>query len=152
MKPIYLPLLAVLLTLGGCSTAQTLYRKESLWDMRGGYNDKKLADDRYKVTYGANGYVTKQQAQDLTTMRGAELCQAAGYDYFRMVTGTVTITRIQPYGITAPSTVAEFQCSHDAGPGWRKAADVIEATRAAYPKVMPKEKPGQPSGETPKGT
>lgn len=139
MKPIFL-LFAAMLVLCGCSTAQTLYRPDSLWDPRGGYKDAKLADDRYKVTYAANGLVTKQQAEDLATMRGAELCQLAGYSYFRMVAGTTTITRIMPYGILQPTAEGEFQCSFAAGPGLRRTDDVIASTRAAYPKVMPKDK------------
>lgn len=118
--------------------AATPYQRQSTWSSLG-YSERKLADDRFAVQFTGNAQVTRKAAEDLAVLRGAELCQAAGYTYLSVVSAAYTAQTSREYGmvITWPDAVAEVRCSHDAATGARAVADIIAQARAAYPQASP---------------
>lgn len=66
------------LALAGCATA---YQPEGA---TGGYTDKKLADDTYRVSFNGNGYTSRQAVEKYFLYRCAELTLKHGYAYFQV--------------------------------------------------------------------
>jgi len=130
---------------GGCSSLvvypyqqpslATPYQAETSFTLRGGYSEKKLSEDRYSVTFNGNGEVPHKAAEDFALMRGAQLCQAAGFDYFKMLSGTIYTDRVVMNGVpsTSPRAVAEIQCSHEAAGNGQSVSEFIARTEASYP-------------------
>jgi len=113
----------------------TPYQAETNFTLRGGYSEKKLSEDRYSVTFNGNGVVPRKAAEDFALMRGAQLCKAAGFDYFKMLSGTIYTDRVVINAVpsTSPRAVAEIQCSHDASGNGQSASNFITITEASYP-------------------
>ncbi|UZD54953.1 CC0125/CC1285 family lipoprotein [Caldimonas aquatica] len=74
--PISSALAAIFLT--ACATA---YRPYTFLG-GGGWKEVQIADNAFKVTFEANGHMSKTQAADLALLRAAELALANGYSHF----------------------------------------------------------------------
>ena len=145
MKSITLLLMATL-ALGGCAAMVTPYQKAGI---RGGYKDTKLAEDRHRVDFIGNGFSNNAMAQAFGIMRGAELCQGAGFAYVQVTHADVQTVQTWVYSqygggtmVDSPTAHVTVQCSHDAATGSSSAADIIAKTHADYPTAT--FKPSQP--------
>tara|TARA_Y100000768_G_scaffold311886_1_gene246520 strand:+ start:9083 stop:9529 length:447 start_codon:yes stop_codon:yes gene_type:complete len=72
-------LLSLLFLLTGCATA---YQKEGFG---GGYNDMKMGEDLYRVSFKGNGYTGSDTVHKFFLRRCAELTLEQGFDYFSTV-------------------------------------------------------------------
>jgi hypothetical protein len=79
MRKILLMVLAMVLV--GCATP---YQPFEMFG-RGGYSDKKVADDTYQVTYYGNGGTNLQTLNSLLLYRTAEITLDQGFDYFAVL-------------------------------------------------------------------
>ncbi|MFC7288573.1 hypothetical protein ACFQPC_11045 [Herminiimonas glaciei] len=77
MKNIFFIVVSVLLA--GCATS---YQSSSL---SGGYRDKHVAEDVYRVSFSANGYATRETAQTYWLYRATELTLEKGFDGFEIL-------------------------------------------------------------------
>lgn len=68
--------LALVLTLSACATG---YQHAGLI---GGYDDYKVSDNQYHVTFRGNGYTSDSGVEKYFLRRCAEITKNAGYDYF----------------------------------------------------------------------
>jgi hypothetical protein len=80
--PVYLTLtlLAITLGLSGCATG---YGPSGF---SGGYEDMKIQDNIYRVSFTGNAYTNKREAADFAMLRCAELTLENGAKYFAVVT------------------------------------------------------------------
>ena len=69
----------------GCATPTPYQPVSSAHPARGGYTDRKLADDRYEVTFAGNMLTTRQRVEDYLLFRAAELTLEHGYDWFQVI-------------------------------------------------------------------
>lgn len=82
-KPHHLLLGAAGLALAACATS-TPYAPA---DSGGGYgfNEQKIEDDRYRITFRGNSLTQREQVETYLLLRAAELTLAEGYDHFIVV-------------------------------------------------------------------
>ena len=84
--------------LAGCATP---YGKTGL---TGGYSEKRLSDNVYRVTFSANGYTTQETAQTFWLYRAVEITLENGFDGFRIVSDMrfsgLTLDEIEGHGET----------------------------------------------------
>jgi len=91
---------AALLT--ACSTA-TPYQPSAKANMRNGFSELQIEEDRVKVTFDGNSLTDRQTVEVYLLYRAAELTKAAGYDYFVLTDrATDKKTRIQDTGFSDP--------------------------------------------------
>lgn len=76
--------IAFLVLLGACSTP---YQPAGWFSMRGGYDEKELEPGIWRVTFGGNGYTSRESAQTYWLYRCAELTLEKGYDGFQILSG-----------------------------------------------------------------
>jgi len=82
MKRALLSVIAIAL-LAGCATG---YRKTGgTWV--GGYDDAKITDTQYRVSYQGYGDQSPAQVYQWFLLRGAELAKGNGYQYFKVQDG-----------------------------------------------------------------
>ena len=100
---------ALPLFLMGCATT---YQSQGF---SGGFEETRLAEDVFQVTFNGNGYTSDQRASDLSLLRSADLTLLNGYRYFALMGGdvssknysyttperTVTTGTVQTYGNTS---------------------------------------------------
>lgn len=67
------------------------YRK---WGMVGGYKDKVVGPNSWRVVAGVNGVAPEGSAGWIALYRAAELTQAAGFEYFQIINQTGSQTYI----------------------------------------------------------
>ncbi len=48
----------------------------------GGFEEERLAADRYEVFFQGNGYTSMRRAQDFALLRAAVLCEREGFEFF----------------------------------------------------------------------
>jgi hypothetical protein len=77
----YSILVIVGLLISGCATA---YQQKG---MTGGYSETKLAVNVYRVSFGANGYSSRDRARDFALLRSAELTIQDDFKYFTVLEG-----------------------------------------------------------------
>jgi hypothetical protein len=70
---------AAAVLLGGCATE---YQSSSL---SGGFKDQHVAEDVYRVSFGANGYATRETAQTYWLYRASELTLEKGFQGFEVL-------------------------------------------------------------------
>lgn len=70
--------LAVVLVSGCATTYQTA-------GVTGGYKDRHIAEDVYRVYFGANGFATRETAQTYWLYRASELTLEKGFDGFEIL-------------------------------------------------------------------
>jgi TonB family protein len=73
--------LGVILVVAGLSSCATGYQASGL---TGGYTEKKITDSAYMVTFGGNGFASKDRIYYFWTYRCAELTLEKGYSLFSM--------------------------------------------------------------------
>jgi hypothetical protein len=72
-------ILAGALVLAGCATT---YQSSGF---TGGYSDEHVAEDVYRVKFGANGHATRETAQTYWLYRACELTLEKGFDGFEIL-------------------------------------------------------------------
>lgn len=83
--------LLVTMLLASCATG---YHSPSY---SGGYTDKILGDGYYSVNFSANGYTSKQRAEDLALLRACELARSGNYKRFDLIGGHTNINAQTTY-------------------------------------------------------
>jgi len=73
-------ILSALLALAGC-TSPAVYRPADS-EHHSGYSDKRLADNRYRVTFSGNSATRRETVEDYLLLRAAEVTRDAGYSWF----------------------------------------------------------------------
>lgn len=107
--------------------------------MHSSFEEEKLAEDRYRVQYKDSISVGENVITQVAIMRGAQICQAAGYPYLTAhpepiqtlvltMTGGFVTTHIDDI-LTAS---ADVQCSYARGARSAVAADFIKSALDAY--------------------
>lgn len=73
--------IAALMTLGlsACESAPSAYPNGP------GFYETRIEQNRYRITYRAEGRMPRERAEDFTLLRAADLTLAQGYDWFRVV-------------------------------------------------------------------
>lgn len=66
-------------TLAGCATS---YQSSGI---TGGFRDQHIAEDVYRVTYGGNGFATRETVQTYWLYRASELTLEKGFDGFEVL-------------------------------------------------------------------
>jgi hypothetical protein len=79
MKIKQLSLLLGCLILVGCATP---YKSNGLM---GGFSERQLSDDTYRVSFQGNGFTRDERASDFLMLRCAELTLGHGAKFFRLV-------------------------------------------------------------------
>jgi hypothetical protein len=75
----------LLILTGGCAkNGMPTYRP---WGMFGGYKDKQIAPNSWRVTAGVNGTPALGSAERIALYRAAELTRNAGFTHFQIVDG-----------------------------------------------------------------
>ena len=79
--------LMALASLGGCATPYqpTAYA--------GGFDQTRVAEDAYVVTFRANGYTSPTRARDFATLRAAEIGRKLGFTHF-VIVGTQDLSQL----------------------------------------------------------
>jgi hypothetical protein len=93
------------------------YVKKGSTDFIGGYDDKKIGDNKYVVRFDGNGYTTYEVAEKYFHQRSDELC--GGKPYKHTLIRTTTQHRSEyftgrQYGVTAhvfPVVYGEVECT-----------------------------------------
>ncbi len=70
------------LLMAGCATP---YQQFTAFTMTGGYDQKDMGRDVYRVSFGANGYTSRETAQCYFLYRCAELTLEKGFDGFEII-------------------------------------------------------------------
>lgn len=94
-------LLGVLLS--GCATG---YQKATAFTLTGGYQEKDLGQNVYRVTFGANGYTSQETTQSFWLYRCAQLTLEKGFDGFEILSDIRLVKAVSPYeafGIQEPT-------------------------------------------------
>ncbi|WP_234235488.1 CC0125/CC1285 family lipoprotein [Shewanella sp. AS16] len=109
------------------------------YGLRGGYQDKFLAADTYRVTYNGNGKVSLAMARDFALLRCAVLTKQHGYSHFWIKMDRVRVSRTTvsatPLPIEKPYAFIEIQfVDSDFNPKYRvrNADEVIAAKQSQY--------------------
>jgi len=87
----------------GCATG---YHAHGL---SGGFSETQLDDNVFQVTFGGNGYTSRERAADFTLLRSAEVARSNGFSFFIIVekadrTGYSTYTNPTKSHTTASAT------------------------------------------------
>jgi len=85
--------------LSGCGTP---YQREGL---TGGFNDYKLQQDVYRITFRGNALIDLETVQDYTLLRAAELTSENGYRYFIVLEGG---SRLKHHTVTTPASATTY--------------------------------------------
>ncbi len=72
------------------SSCGTSYRQPVL-GLGGGYSDRQIAEDRWEVSFGGNGFTRPGVALNGALYRAAELAQRAGYPYMQIVRSSLIV-------------------------------------------------------------
>ena len=77
-------ILGLCILLAGCAATPTPYQKckESLLGATGGYEDVKIQDSVYAISFTGNAYMTQGMVNNLALLRGADITLDNGYEYF----------------------------------------------------------------------
>jgi len=105
----------------GCATP---YQKSGLL---GGYNDMKLQDNIYKVTFNGNDCISKSKVQDYALLRAAELTKEEGYRYFTVLEGSIDS---ESGAITTPITANTY--SNYSGGSYNSTTNVYGGQTITY--------------------
>ncbi|MDF1683889.1 MAG: hypothetical protein P1U36_04440 [Legionellaceae bacterium] len=84
----FLMLVCCLLSLTSCSTG---YHTSGF--LTGGYDEFKLAPDKYRVQFSGNEYTSEDRAYKYAMRRSAELTKAQGFQYFRITNSSTHKTK-----------------------------------------------------------
>ena len=85
-RPLLRPAIAAaLLSLAACATPTPYQPLSSASEIEGGYTDRQLAEDRYRVTFAGNMLTERERVESYLLFRSAELTLEKGYDWFLIV-------------------------------------------------------------------
>lgn len=92
-----LMILATAVALGACAAVgPTAYGPA---DQKGfGYEETRIEEDRYRITYRGSGGMLPEQVEDYAMLRAGELALQNGYEWFRVIARDMT--RDQRGGVT----------------------------------------------------
>lgn len=93
----------LILIAGFLSACATSYQKQGF---SGGYDDMKLGQDMYQVSFKGNGYTRSDKVQKYFLRRCAELTVEQGYDFFAFVNQEAESSQ-QNLGTTYNGTVPQ---------------------------------------------
>lgn len=85
MKSALITLCMSALVLCGCATP---YAKYGYWN-DGGYTDRRIQDNIFKVTFEGNQYSKRDEVVDFALLRATEVAMENGYNYFVITEGDV---------------------------------------------------------------
>ncbi len=83
-------LVVMLVALSGIIAGCTQYASNGLF---GGFQDTRLDDDVFQISFQGNGFTTAERAQDLAMLRASELTLQYGYKYFEVVKSNIDLNR-----------------------------------------------------------
>lgn len=83
-----LMLACCLLSLLSCSTG---YHAAGF--LTGGYDDFKLAPDKYRIQFTGNEYTSEDRAYQYALRRSAEITKAQGFQYFKITNSSIIKTK-----------------------------------------------------------
>lgn len=81
MRPILAAVAAATLAISACATATT-YAPEGYGGQRGGYDEMRLQEDRWAVSFSGNSLTSRDTVEMYLLYRAAELTLQSGYDWF----------------------------------------------------------------------
>lgn len=73
-------------------------------DSRGGYEDSKIDENTYSVSFKGNLVTSKERVLDFAVLRAAELCLQSGLTHFKILQQGGRVSTFTPVGIS-PGTV-----------------------------------------------
>jgi hypothetical protein len=122
---------ALLLALGGCTTKY----EDQNWT--GGYGEKQLESNVWRVSFHGNGFTTPETVQTFWLYRCAELTLAKGYS------GFVVVSDIQLVNVPGALTGGQFIQVHGGGGGggyfyYYRAPDVAKPSLEADIRMLQK--------------
>ena len=71
-------LLTIFISSIGCSTPYQTYGG------RGGYSEKKLSDNKFKISFSGNIYTRRYKANDFALLRSAEIADQNNFKFFKI--------------------------------------------------------------------
>jgi hypothetical protein len=77
----------VFMLLGGCATP---YQNSGF---TGGFEETKISDNSYRVSFRGNGYSTSHRTIDFNLLRSAELTVRDGFEYFIILDGQSSVDK-----------------------------------------------------------
>ena len=77
--------LAASLALASCATTPTPYQPASDSRGEGGYSERQIAPDRWRVTFAGNALTSRETVEGYLLYRAAELTLAQGNDWFEIM-------------------------------------------------------------------
>lgn len=87
-------LLASAALISGCATG---YQRMNAFTITGGFSDKDLGKNVWRVEFAANGNTTNETAQCFWLYRCAELTLEKGYDGFEILSDIRLVKAVSPY-------------------------------------------------------
>ncbi|MCS5588595.1 MAG: hypothetical protein NZ824_01360 [Candidatus Thioglobus sp.] len=86
MNTLYKVGLLSIFLLQGCATT---YQKQGF---SGGFKETQLAEDRFRVSFRGNAFISKDKVIDYALRRSAEVCVEKGFPYFAIIDSNSEIT------------------------------------------------------------
>jgi len=81
-------------------------------DSVGGYTDTPLAENVYRVEFSPNGFTSKEDTEDFTLLRAAELTIEKGFEVFQVVEWDKRVTQQDiPARIDEPAITLHYSLS-----------------------------------------
>jgi hypothetical protein len=129
--------------LAGCATG---YQKQTYFTVTGGFKEKDLGKNVYRVSFGANGYTTAETTQCFWLYRCAELTLEKGFDGFEILSDIRLAQSLSPekvFGVEAsevqPAVFVPIYIPTDEGNKPHIEADILllkSPIKAHPPKVF----------------
>lgn len=119
-----LPLVLAISCIAGCATP---YQPFELFG-RGGYQERKISEDVYQVTYYGNHVTSMETLNALLLYRSAELTLNNGYDYFEVLKGYARM----PLSALGGFRMTEHTIKMHKGEPTKQEANIYEARKIIH--------------------